>query len=96
MRGFQWNKVRYRADRPLRELIDILQKDLQNTDNDVKAKLNQYNAAKGNLVALQRRQTYCASDFPRRFPSCTHANTAFSVATCQRNPSPPLSIRPSL
>ncbi|KAK4188332.1 putative vacuolar ATP synthase [Podospora australis] len=57
LRSFQWNKVRYRADRPLGELIDNLQKELQNTDNDVKAKFNQYNGIKTNLAALERKQT---------------------------------------
>ncbi|KAK0633572.1 hypothetical protein B0T14DRAFT_533763 [Immersiella caudata] len=57
LRSFQWNKVRYRADRPLGELIENLQKELQNIDNDVKAKFNQYNGIKANLATLQRRQT---------------------------------------
>lgn len=57
LRSFQWNKVRYRADRPLEELIDNLQKELQNTDNDVKAKFNQYHGIKTNLAALERKQT---------------------------------------
>ncbi|KAK4143299.1 uncharacterized protein C8A04DRAFT_12534 [Dichotomopilus funicola] len=57
LRTFQWNKVRYRADRPLGDLIDNLQKELQNIDNDVKAKFNQYNGVKTTLAALQRKQT---------------------------------------
>lgn len=57
LRSFQWNKVRYRADRPLGELIENLQKEIQNIDNDVKAKFNQYNSVKTNLATLQRRQT---------------------------------------
>ncbi|KAJ9157691.1 V-type proton ATPase subunit C [Pleurostoma richardsiae] len=57
LRTFSWNKVRYRADRPIAELIDTLQKELVNTDNDIKSKFNQYNSVKTNLAALQRRQT---------------------------------------
>ncbi|KAK0656430.1 hypothetical protein B0T16DRAFT_320427 [Cercophora newfieldiana] len=57
LRSFQWDKSRYRADRPLGELIENLQKELQNIDNDVKAKFNQYNSVKTNLATLQRRQT---------------------------------------
>lgn len=57
LRNFQWNKVRYRADRPLGELIANLQKDLQNTDTDVKSKFNQYNSIKTSLATLQRKQT---------------------------------------
>ncbi|ROV91780.1 hypothetical protein VSDG_06510 [Cytospora chrysosperma] len=57
LRTFSWNKVRYRADRPLSELIENLQKELVNVDNDVKGKFNQYNSVKTNLAALHRRQT---------------------------------------
>ncbi|KAI1415655.1 ATPase, V1 complex, subunit C [Hypoxylon sp. FL1857] len=57
LRSFTWNKVRYRADRPVGELIDILQKELATIDNDVKSKFNQYNQVKTNLAALQRKQT---------------------------------------
>lgn len=57
LRSFQWNKSRYRADRPLGELIENLQKELQNIDNDVKSKFVQYTNVKANLAALQRKQT---------------------------------------
>ncbi|KAK3695224.1 hypothetical protein B0T22DRAFT_477916 [Podospora appendiculata] len=57
MRSFQWDKSRYRVDRPLGELVDNLQKSLQNIDNDVKAKFNQYNTVKANLAALERKKT---------------------------------------
>ncbi|KAI5862667.1 ATPase, V1 complex, subunit C [Durotheca rogersii] len=57
LRTFRWNKVRYRADRPVGELVDILQKELATIDNDVKGKFNQYNQVKTNLAALQRKQT---------------------------------------
>ncbi|KAF4630109.1 hypothetical protein G7Y89_g8040 [Cudoniella acicularis] len=57
LRSFNWNKVKYRADKPLAELIDSLQKELASIDNDVKAKFTQYNQVKTNLIALQRRQT---------------------------------------
>ncbi|KAI1776714.1 ATPase, V1 complex, subunit C [Hypoxylon cercidicola] len=57
LRTFSWNKARYRADRPVGELVDILQKDLAIVDNDVKGKFNQYNQVKSNLASLQRKQT---------------------------------------
>jgi len=56
LRNFSWNKVRYRAERPIGELIDVLQKELATIDNDVKAKFNQYNTVKSNLANLQRKQ----------------------------------------
>ncbi|PSR91950.1 vacuolar H+-ATPase V1 sector, subunit C [Coniella lustricola] len=57
LQSFSWNKVRYRATRPISELIDTLQKELVNIDNDVKSKFNQYNSVKTNLASLQRKQT---------------------------------------
>ncbi|KAH8883963.1 ATPase, V1 complex, subunit C [Thozetella sp. PMI_491] len=57
LRTFQWNKGRYRTDRPIGELVSNLQSELQNADMDVKAKFNQYNGVKTNLAALQRKQT---------------------------------------
>ncbi|RDW66235.1 v-type proton ATPase subunit C [Coleophoma cylindrospora] len=57
LRTFTWNKVKYRADKPLAELIDSLQKELVSIDNDVKAKMTQYNSVKTNLTTLQRKQT---------------------------------------
>lgn len=57
LRSFAWNTVRYRADKPVVELVSGLQKDLVTIDNDVKGKLNQYNQVKTNLTVLQRKQT---------------------------------------
>ncbi|KAH9887794.1 ATPase, V1 complex, subunit C [Xylariomycetidae sp. FL2044] len=57
LRSFSWNKVRYRADKPVGELVDNLQKELATIDNDVKGKFNQYNQVKTNYATLQRKQT---------------------------------------
>ncbi|KAF2260830.1 vacuolar ATP synthase subunit C [Lojkania enalia] len=57
LRNFQWNKVKYRADKSIADLIESLQKEITGIDNDVKAKFNQYNQVKTNLAASQRRQT---------------------------------------
>ncbi|KAI0206437.1 vacuolar ATP synthase-like protein subunit C 1 [Astrocystis sublimbata] len=56
LRSFVWNKVRYRADLSVGELVSRLQKDLVTADNDVKGKLNQYNQVKTNYTVLQRKQ----------------------------------------
>ncbi|KAF4123311.1 V-type H+-transporting ATPase subunit C [Geosmithia morbida] len=55
--NFSWNKMRYRADKSLGELIDTLSKELTTVDTDVKGKISQYSSVKTNLAALQRRQT---------------------------------------
>ncbi|TDZ22981.1 V-type proton ATPase subunit C [Colletotrichum orbiculare MAFF 240422] len=55
--SFSWNKIRYRADKSLTELVDTLHKELITTDNDLKSKFNQYNSVKTNLATLHRKQT---------------------------------------
>ncbi|KAF2771690.1 ATPase, V1 complex, subunit C [Teratosphaeria nubilosa] len=57
LQSFQWNKVKYRADKPISELADTLQKEIAAVDNDVKAKFNQYNQSKTNLAQIQRSTT---------------------------------------
>lgn len=54
--GFSWNKVLYRPDKPLSELVDMLQKELTSIDGDTKAKLAQYNLIKQNLASLERQR----------------------------------------
>ncbi|KAF4767366.1 hypothetical protein HAV15_009525 [Penicillium sp. str.  len=56
LRTFQWNKVKYRADKPLAELIDLLQKEAASIDNDIRFKYSQYNQVKNTLSTLQRKQ----------------------------------------
>ncbi|KAL6718097.1 Vacuolar ATP synthase subunit C [Lecanora helva] len=57
LKTFHWNKVKYRADRPLVEIVDTLQKEISSIDSDTKNKYNQYNQVKTSLTALQRKQT---------------------------------------
>ncbi|KAL9127486.1 MAG: hypothetical protein Q9217_003642 [Psora testacea] len=57
LKSFHWNKVKYRVDKPLGELIDTLQKEVTSIDDDVKNKYNQYNQLKTSLTTLQRKQT---------------------------------------
>ncbi|KAL8782717.1 MAG: hypothetical protein Q9213_005141 [Squamulea squamosa] len=57
LKSFHWNKVKYRADKPLGEIIDTLHKEVTSIDNQVKDKYNSYNQIRTNLVTLQRKQT---------------------------------------
>ncbi|KAJ5689892.1 hypothetical protein N7462_004284 [Penicillium macrosclerotiorum] len=56
LRTFMWNKVKYRADKPLAELIDLLHKEAASIDNDIRSKYSQYNQVKNTLATLQRKQ----------------------------------------
>ncbi|RMZ80371.1 hypothetical protein DV738_g2833, partial [Chaetothyriales sp. CBS 135597] len=57
LKSFSWNKVKYRADKPIAELVDLLQKEVNSIDNDVRAKYSQYNSLRTSLQQLQKRQT---------------------------------------
>ncbi|KAI9722807.1 MAG: Vacuolar ATP synthase subunit C [Chrysothrix sp. TS-e1954] len=57
LQTFSWNKVKYRADKPIAELADSLRKELLGLDNDVRSKFGQYNGTKNSLLAAHRKQT---------------------------------------
>lgn len=57
LKSFSWNKVKYRADKPIAELISLLQKEMNSIDNDVRAKYNQWNGLRTSLQGLHRKQT---------------------------------------
>ncbi|KAH9996568.1 ATPase V1 complex subunit C [Russula vinacea] len=56
---WHWNESRYGTQRALRDMTDSLVKarEMTSIDNIMKAKLNNYNLAKGSLVQLQRKKT---------------------------------------
>ncbi|KAG2160086.1 ATPase V1 complex subunit C [Suillus bovinus] len=55
--GWKWNDSRYGVQRSLREMVDVLNKEMASIDNVMKAKLNNYNLVKGSLVQMQRKKT---------------------------------------
>ncbi|KAK7694419.1 hypothetical protein QCA50_001605 [Cerrena zonata] len=57
LRDWRWNESRYGIQRGLREMLDVLIKEMTSIDNVMKNKLNSYNLAKGALVQLQRKKT---------------------------------------
>ncbi|RMZ92409.1 hypothetical protein DV736_g334, partial [Chaetothyriales sp. CBS 134916] len=57
LKSFSWNKVKYRSDKPIAELLVLLQKEINSIDNDVRTKYNQYNGLRTSLQQLQKRQT---------------------------------------
>ncbi|VDB84504.1 unnamed protein product [Peniophora sp. CBMAI 1063] len=54
---WRWNEGRYGTQRSLRDMTDILSKEMTSIDNVMKAKLTSYNLAKGSLTQLQRKKT---------------------------------------
>jgi len=57
LRNFQWNTMKYRVDKPLREITESLQQEVGNIDAIMKTKLSAYNQVKSNLSSLERKQT---------------------------------------
>ncbi|KAF2722762.1 vacuolar ATP synthase subunit C [Polychaeton citri CBS 116435] len=57
LQNFNWNKVKYRADKPIPELTSLLQSEIGSVDGDVKGKFGQYNTTKQNLAAMLRART---------------------------------------
>nr|POE47550.1 v-type proton atpase subunit c [Quercus suber] len=54
LQSFHWNKVKFRADKPISELLSSLQKEVAAIDNDVKSKFTQYNNTKTALATARR------------------------------------------
>ncbi|KIP11477.1 hypothetical protein PHLGIDRAFT_83577 [Phlebiopsis gigantea 11061_1 CR5-6] len=57
LRGWQWNEGRYGVQRSLRDMLDVLIKEMTSIDNVMKSKLQNYNLAKGSLTQMQRKKT---------------------------------------
>lgn len=55
---WRWNSGKYRADKPLNEILEILTKEMQMVDSVMKQKLATYNAAKSQLQQLERKKQY--------------------------------------
>ncbi|KAG7814204.1 hypothetical protein KL921_000478 [Ogataea angusta] len=57
LESFRWNTSRYRLDKPIEELINLISNEALNVDNDLRSSYANYNQARSNLVAAQRKQT---------------------------------------
>lgn len=54
---FQWDAAKYPVKQPLRNISEIIVKQVTQVDSDLKSKTQQYNALKQQLQALERKQT---------------------------------------
>ncbi|GJE85935.1 ATPase V1 complex subunit C [Phanerochaete sordida] len=57
LNDWRWNEGRYGTQKSLREMLDVLMKEMTSIDNVMKAKLQSYNLAKGSLQQMQRKKT---------------------------------------
>ncbi|KAI8911740.1 hypothetical protein EDD86DRAFT_188870 [Gorgonomyces haynaldii] len=53
--SFQWNTMKYRSDKTLKELADMIVQEVNGADTVIKNKLQQYAQTKGTLQTLQRK-----------------------------------------
>jgi len=56
LNGWKWNEGRYGVEKGLREMVDVLSKEMNSIDNTMKVKLNNYNMVKGSLTQMQRKK----------------------------------------
>ncbi|KAI9141991.1 hypothetical protein BKA69DRAFT_1109454 [Paraphysoderma sedebokerense] len=56
LKNFQWNTMKYRVDKPLREITETIQQEVGTIDNLMKSKANAYNQIRTNLASLERKQ----------------------------------------
>lgn len=54
---FTWNSSKFRVDKSIPDLIDLISKEAFQLDSDVRSCFNSYSAAKTNLSAVDRKQT---------------------------------------
>ncbi|KAL5495657.1 VMA5 [Sanghuangporus weigelae] len=57
LEDWKWNEGRYSVQKSSKEIADVLNKEVTSIDNVMKAKLNNYNIAKGQLIQMQRKRT---------------------------------------
>jgi V-type H+-transporting ATPase subunit C len=54
---FQWDMAKYPVKQSLRNIADIISKQVGQIDADLKTKSSAYNSLKGNLQNLEKKQT---------------------------------------
>lgn len=55
---FQWDIAKYPIKQSLRNIADIISKQVGQIDSDLKTKSTSYNSLKGNLQNLEKKQRY--------------------------------------
>jgi len=57
LKQFGWDGAKYPTKQPLRNLAEIISKQVSQIDNDLKTKAQAYNNIKANLLTLERKET---------------------------------------
>ncbi|WPK24711.1 hypothetical protein PUMCH_001994 [Australozyma saopauloensis] len=54
--NFSWNTSKYRVDKPIKTLVDLISNDALSLDNDVRLMFQLYQTAKSNFLAADRKK----------------------------------------
>ncbi|ORY05996.1 ATPase, V1 complex, subunit C [Basidiobolus meristosporus CBS 931.73] len=57
LKSFQWNSMKYRSDKALKEIAELINQEGSSLDSSMKAKMSQYNSVKSSLTNIERKQT---------------------------------------
>ncbi|KAI5808759.1 hypothetical protein DFH27DRAFT_540958 [Peziza echinospora] len=57
LRSFTWSNVKYRSERSIADLIEVLHQEVVTLDNDLKHKFQEYQSVRTNLTSLERKVT---------------------------------------
>ena len=57
MTRFQWDTAKYPVRQSLKNITDIINKQVSQIDSDLKVKSTAYNNLKNNLQSIERKQT---------------------------------------
>ncbi|OZJ02534.1 hypothetical protein BZG36_04135 [Bifiguratus adelaidae] len=57
IKTFEWNSMKYRTDKSLQEIADILNQEVISIDNFMKSKMTNYSQVKSTLQSMQRKDT---------------------------------------
>ncbi|KAK9767553.1 Vacuolar ATP synthase subunit C [Basidiobolus ranarum] len=57
LKSFQWNAMKYRSDKPLKEIAELINQERSSLDTAMKSKMSQYNTVKSSLTNIERKQT---------------------------------------
>ncbi|KAI5780529.1 hypothetical protein EDC01DRAFT_668396 [Geopyxis carbonaria] len=54
---FSWNKVKYRSDKSIAEILKSIQREVVSLDSDIKSAFTSYQNIKSSLISVQRKTT---------------------------------------
>ncbi|EPZ31995.1 ATPase, V1 complex, subunit C [Rozella allomycis CSF55] len=57
IRSFQWNTMKYRQDKPIKDICEVMVQEMTQLDNLIRSKMTSYNQVKASFGTFERKQT---------------------------------------